>query len=235
VGLIEMDVRDLRNHLILSTGGAPGRETADAPMREEVEFDQGTFGAAIRRLRSERGWTLKDLSERSKISQSALSRVETGQITLSFDRAHALARALDADFSQFLMQMGDEAATGGLAPAHASGWRSVTRKGEGHRVTQPNAEYSYLCTDFLYRKMVTGIATVTAKSLEEHGPFVTHPGEEFIHVLEGVIVIATEFYAPLVLSQGDSIQFDSTTRHAIYSEDAKPARVLFTVTDPRWD
>jgi transcriptional regulator with XRE-family HTH domain len=230
-----MDVRDLRNHLILSTGGGPLRETAEPAPREEAEFDQGTFGAAIRRLRTERGWTLRDLSERSKISQSALSRVETGQITLSFDRAHALARALDADFSQFLMQMGGDGAVADIAPAHASGWRSVTRAGEGHAVNQTNAEYRYLCTDFLYRKMVTGIATITAMSQDEHGPFVTHPGEEFIYVLEGAIVVATEYYAPLTLNQGDSIQFDSTTRHAIYSDGDRPARVLFTVTDPRWD
>jgi DNA-binding Xre family transcriptional regulator len=228
-----MDVRDLRNHLILSTGGAPGRE-ANEPSRADAEFDQSTFGAAIRRLRSERGWTLRDLSERSKISQSALSRVETGQITLSFDRAHALARALDADFSQFLMQMSGDSATANIAPAPASGWRSVTRKGEGHHVTQPNADYSYLCTDFLYRKMVTGIATITATTLEEHGPFVTHPGEEFIYVLEGSVMIASEFYAPLTLNHGDSIQFDSTMRHAIVANGDRSARVLFTVTDPRW-
>jgi hypothetical protein len=230
-----MDVRELRNHLILSSGGVELRtEARDAP-QEDTEFDQASFGSAIRRLRTERGWTLRDLSERSKISQSALSRVETGQITLSFDRAHALARALDADFSQFLTQMGRTDAAASSTPPHASGWRSVTKRGEGHHVTQPNADYEYLCTDFLYRRMVTGIALVTARSLEEHGPFVTHPGEEFIHVLEGALVVATEIYAPLTLETGDSIQFDSTTPHAIYGAGNKPARVLFSVTDPRWD
>jgi transcriptional regulator with XRE-family HTH domain len=227
-----MDVRELRNHLILSTGGLEPRSEGQ-PLQEETAFDQASFGAAIRRLRAERGWTLRDLSERSKISQSALSRVETGQITLSFDRAHALARALNADFSQFLTQMGQSAAPK-PSSVHANGWRSVTRAGEGHHVTQPNADYEYLCTDFLYRRMVTGVALITARSLEEHGPFVTHPGEEFIHVLDGQVVIATEFYAPLTLAKGDSIQFDSTTPHAIHSAGGV-ARVLFTVTDPRWD
>jgi transcriptional regulator with XRE-family HTH domain len=227
-----MDMRELRNHLVLSTGGAEPSEAREAPA-EDTAFDQASFGAAIRRLRTERGWTLRDLSDRSKISQSALSRVETGQITLSFDRAHALARALDADFSQFLTQMGQ--AEPHKAPVHANGWRSVTRRGDGHHVTQPNADYEYLCTDFLYRRMVTGIALITARSLEEHGPFVTHPGEEFIHVVEGQIILATEFYAPLTLETGDSIQFDSTTPHAIYSSSDKIARVLFSVTDPRWE
>jgi transcriptional regulator with XRE-family HTH domain len=223
-----MDVRQLRNHLILS-GGSDTPETAEL----DAAFDQATFGSAIRRLRTERGWTLRDLSERSKISQSALSRVETGQITLSFDRAHALARALDADFTQFLRQMG-ESAEPKAAPHNANGWRSLSRRNEGQHVTQPNADYEYLCNDFLYRKLVTGIAVITARSLEEHGPFVVHPGEEFIHVLEGSVVIATEFYAPLQLDAGDSLQFDSTTPHAWYSVSEKNARILFSVSDPRW-
>lgn len=227
-----MDVRQLRNHLILS-GGAEGPAEGAEPREQDTVFDQATFGSAIRRLRSERGWTLRDLSERSKISQSALSRVETGQITLSFDRAHALARALDADFTQFLTQMG-QSAEPKAPPLNASGWRSVSRRNEGHHVTQPNADYEYLCNDFLYRKMVTGIAVITARTLEDHGPFVTHPGEEFVHVLEGAVVIATEFYAPLTLEAGDSLQFDSTTPHAWYSVSEQNARILFSVTDPRW-
>ena len=86
-----MDVRKLRNHLILSGGGVEAHGEAREP-RNDTAFDQASFGSAIRRLRLERAWTLRDLSERSRISQSALSRVETGQITLSFERAHALAK-----------------------------------------------------------------------------------------------------------------------------------------------
>lgn len=227
-----MDVRELRDHLILSTG-VEQREDAPAP-RTEAIFDQANFGATIRRLRSERGWTLRDLSERSGISQSALSRVETGQITLSFDRAHALARALEADFSVFLKQMGSTEAAAPSSGASVTGWRSLTRRGEGHHVTQKNADYEYLCGDFLFRKTVTGIALITAKSLEDHGPFVTHPGEEFVHVLDGSVTLATEYYAPLTLGVGDSLQFDSMTPHAWFSVSEQPARILFTVTDPRW-
>jgi DNA-binding Xre family transcriptional regulator len=227
-----MDVRQLRNHLILSTGGAEARSEREA---DETVFDQAAFGAAIRRLRGERGWTLRELSQRSNISQSALSRVETGQITLSFDRAHALSRALEADFTEFLKQMGPSGAAREGGSSQASGWRALTRRGGGHHVTQSNADYEYLCGDYLYRKMVTGIAVINARSLDEHGPFVTHPGEEFIYVLDGSATLATDIYAPLTLEAGDSLQFDSMTPHAWYSAGAKPARVLFSVTDPRWE
>ncbi|WP_325058912.1 XRE family transcriptional regulator [Vitreimonas sp.] len=230
-----MDVRELRNHLTLSAPGAEPRPEAREPAAEDAPFDQASFGSAVRRLRTERGWTLKDLSERSKISQSALSRVETGQITLSFDRAHALARALDTDFSQIVDRMVTTDSPRLHPPINATGWRSVTRRGEGHRVAQNNGKYEYLCTEFLYRKMVTGFAIVTAQTLDEHGPFVTHPGEEFIHVMEGAVIVETEYYAPLTLEAGDSLQFDSMTPHAILTASREPARVLFSITDPRWE
>jgi lambda repressor-like predicted transcriptional regulator len=226
-----MDIHKLRDHLILSGGETSGRPE---PGPQQTVFDQAAFGAAIRRLRTERGWTLRDLSRESNISQSTLSRVETGQITLSFDRAHALAQALQANFTQFLKQMGSaspDAEPGGGRP---HGWRSFTPAGKGHHVTQPHADYEYLCSEYLFRKMVTGIAQITARSLDEHGPFVTHPGEEFIYVLEGPVVLATEIYAPLTLESGDSLQFDSMTPHAWYSGSDRPARVLFSITDPRW-
>jgi len=231
-----MDVRELRNHLTLSAaGGAEPRQETREPAAEEAPFDQATFGSAVRRMRTERGWTLKDLSERSKISQSALSRVETGQITLSFDRAHALARALDTDFSNIVTRMVSSDIERGHAPINAAGWRSVTRRGEGHRVTQSNGDYEYLCSEFLYRKLVTGLATVTATNLDEHGPLVTHPGEEFLHVVEGTVIVETEYYAPLTLETGDSLQFDASTPHAVLTAGPKPARVLFSISDPRWD
>jgi transcriptional regulator with XRE-family HTH domain len=229
-----MDVRKLRDHLVLSGGGEPRAEQRE-PLSEEAAFDQASFGSAVRRLRTERGWTLKDLSERSKISQSALSRVETGQITLSFDRAHALARALDTDFGQIVNRMVTPDAPRMHVPTNATGWRSLTRKGDGHQVTQSNGNYEYLCTEFLYRKLVSGFATVSAQNLEEHGPFVTHPGEEFLHVVEGTVIVETEYYAPLTLETGDSLQFDSTTPHAVITAGPKPARVLFAITDPRWE
>ncbi len=230
-----MDVRKLRDHLVLSGGAPEPKSDPRDTTSDEIPFDQTSFGSAVRKLRTERGWTLKDLSERSKISQSALSRVETGQITLSFDRAHALARALDTDFGQIVNRMVTPNAPRVHVPTNATGWRSLTRKGDGHQVTQSNGNYEYLCTEFLYRKLVSGFATVSAQNLDEHGPFVTHPGEEFIHVVEGTIVVETEYYAPLTLERGDSLQFDSTTPHAVLTAGPTPARVLFAITDPRWE
>jgi transcriptional regulator with XRE-family HTH domain len=226
-----MDVRTLRDHLAESMAS---ETQGSAPARTEPTFDQGSFGVAVRSLRMERGWTLRELSTRSNISQSALSRVETGQNALSFDRAHALAHALGADFSQFLRHMGWPE-PGKSAASQFKGWRSFTPSGEGKHVTQSNADYEYVCGDFLYRKMIAGVVVITARTLAEHGPMVTHPGEEFVYVIDGPVVFATAGFAELTLKTGDCLQFDSSTPHAWFSGADKDARLLFNTTDPRWE
>lgn len=226
-----MDVRKLRDHIAESVAADV---QSDQPARAETSFDQTTFGVAVRNLRLERGWSLRELSKRSNISQSALSRVETGQNALSFDRAHALAHALGADFSQFLRQMGWPE-PGKSASSQFKGWRSYTPAGEGKHVIQANADYEYMCADFLYRRMIAGIAVITARSLAEHGPMVTHQGEEFVYVIEGPVTFASAGFAELTLNTGDCMQFDSSTPHAWFSAADKDARLLFNTTDPRWE
>ena len=49
---------------------------------------------------------------------------------------------------------------------------------------------------------------------EEFGDLVRHSGEEYIHVLEGTIVVHTEFYDPVTLDAGESIYIDSNMGHA---------------------
>jgi lambda repressor-like predicted transcriptional regulator len=221
-----MDVRKLREHIAESM--AAGSQADHAPSTE-TSFDQSSFGAAVRNLRAERGWSLRELSKRSNISQSALSRVETGQSTLSFDRAHALAHALGVDAMQFVQHMGWPEQTAD----QFKGWRSFTPKGEGRHVTQPYADYEYVCGEFLYRRMIAGIVRITARSLAEHGPMVSHPGEEFVYVIEGSVIFATAGYAEVTLKSGDCMQYDSSVPHAWYCTSKKEARVLFNTTDPR--
>lgn len=221
-----MDVRKLRDRLTETMAS----EAEAAPA--ETVFDQHGFGAAVRNLRVARGWTLRELSKRCNISASALSRVETGQNTLSFDRAHALAHALGTDAMQLVQQMGwpDQSKS---AAMEFKGWRSCTPSGEGQHVVKPHADYEYVCGDFLYRKMIAGIVRITARTLAEHGPMVTHPGEEFAYVIEGPVIFATAGFAEVTLKSGDCMQFDSSIPHAWYCASEKDARVLFNTTDPR--
>lgn len=46
-----------------------------------------------------------------------------------------------------------------------------------------------------------------------------HAGEEFVYVLKGKVVVATEFYDPVTLSEGQSIYIDSAMGHAYLTAD----------------
>ena len=92
--------------------------------------------------------------------------------------------------------------------------RSIGRQDDAVRVTTPNYDYYYLCTEIRRKRMIPIITRIRAKSLGEFGDLVRHSGEEYIHVLEGSIIVHTEFYDPVVLSVGEGIYIDSNMGHA---------------------
>ncbi|MCU1640551.1 MAG: family transcriptional regulator [Nocardia sp.] len=56
----------------------------------------------IRALRVAQGWSLEELADRAHLSQSTLSRIETGQRRLALDQLVTLARALDTSLDQLV-------------------------------------------------------------------------------------------------------------------------------------
>lgn len=59
-------------------------------------------GEVIRRLRQQRGFSLRDLAERSGLSQSFLGAVERGQSDISVGRLSQVARVLGHDVASLL-------------------------------------------------------------------------------------------------------------------------------------
>ena len=53
-----------------------------------------TLGALLRGLRAREGWTLKEMSAKSGIPVSTLSKIEHDQLTLGYDRLIELGRRL---------------------------------------------------------------------------------------------------------------------------------------------
>jgi transcriptional regulator with XRE-family HTH domain len=63
------------------------------------------IGSVLRRLRTERGATLRELSERSRISVPYLSEIERGRKEASSEILAALCRVLDVTESELLSQV----------------------------------------------------------------------------------------------------------------------------------
>ncbi|MFO6448743.1 helix-turn-helix domain-containing protein [Erythrobacter sp. NE805] len=167
------------------------------------------LGLHIRELRSERRWSLSELSSRSGIAASTLSKVENDTLSLTYDRLLMVARGFGMSLSEFLAPRGD-AGTSSQGIARIS-W---ARFGSGERVVTGAYKYDYLCGNLRQKRMIPLVAEVRARTLEEFGPLLRHEGEEFVFVLEGRVEVNTEFYAPEVLEKGEGVYIDSRQGHA---------------------
>jgi len=180
-----------------------------------------TLGGLLRGLRQRRGWTLKQMSERTDIPVSTLSKVEHDRLTLTYDKLQQLGQRLNVPMSELFAEP-DEAA----AESKVTARRSIGDIDDAVRVNTPNYDYYYLCPELRHKRMIPVRAHIRAKSLEEFGELVHHPGEEYIYVIEGRIKVHTEFYDPVVLGVGESIYIDSNMGHAYVAEQCDEAVVL---------
>jgi transcriptional regulator with XRE-family HTH domain len=178
-------------------------------------------GAALKALRLERGWSLAEVSRRSGLPVSSLSKVENNKMELTLDKLMRVSVALDADMAGLFAAPSSQ-----FAPMESNGRRSITRTNDAKTIETHIGRYRYLAYELLNKHSIPMTIDVTAKSLEEFGEFNRHPGEEFLYVLEGELDLYTDTYLPANLKTGDSIYFDSNMGHAYIAVGNKPCRIL---------
>ena len=89
-------------------------------------------GAALKALRLQKGWSLAEVSRRSGLPISSLSKVENNKMDVTLDKLLRISAALDTDMAHLFT-----APTPPLGSAEPSGRRSVTRAGEGKLLGSP--------------------------------------------------------------------------------------------------
>ncbi|SNT01862.1 helix-turn-helix domain-containing protein [Sphingopyxis indica] len=180
-----------------------------------------TLGAVMRGIRARNDWTLKEMSAKSGIPVSTLSKVEHDRLTLSYDKLQQLSRRLNIRMADLFAEGEEESAP------RVTGRRSIGTLESAVRVTTDNYDYHYLCTDLRQKRMIPILTRIRAHSAREFGDLVRHQGEEFIYVLEGRIEVHSEFYDPVTLDAGQGIYLDSSMGHAyVVAEGCDEALVL---------
>lgn len=195
------------------------RATRPIPAASLAEIDPGEV---LRGIRTERGMTLAEVSKRTGMPISTLSKVETGKISLSYEKLMRLSRGLDIDITRLF-------AAPKAAPAGRSlttGRRTITRAGDGPRIRTATYDYVYPSADLLNKSLNPMIIDVRARSLAEFGDMMRHPGEEYALVLEGQCEFHCDLYAPSLMSTGDSVYFDGSMGHAYVAVGEGPCRIL---------
>jgi transcriptional regulator with XRE-family HTH domain len=181
-------------------------------------------GDHIRSVRKRLGLTLSDLSQRTGLAVSTLSKLEKGNVSLSYDKLMLLSKGLAVDMAELLH------ATTQTQPAQGSGRRVVHRAGDGQLIETNSYSQLYLASELLRKRFTPMIVEARARTLDEFfaefGDFIRHPGEEFSYVIEGEIEFHTDLYAPVRLRAGDSIYFDSGMGHAYLKASEATCRMV---------
>lgn len=203
--------------------GAASASSAGVGVADDIS-ERSDLGERLRAIRMERNWTLEEASKQSSVGRSTLSKIENGLMSPTFDLLRKITRGMDID----LVELFDESKD--LEPR---GRRSITRRGEGKLHVTPTYRHELLATDISYKRMLPFKSVITARSIDEFPAWVRHDGEEILIVVSGAIEVHTEYYAPAVLHEGDSIYFDSGMGHRVISVGPGDAEVFWVCSgDP---
>jgi transcriptional regulator with XRE-family HTH domain len=198
---------------------AGNSSVAHGPDREHERLEEKiNFGRRVKEIRGERRWTLEQLSQKSGLSISALSKIENDQVSASFDTIVKIAHAFGHTFGEFFRPQ--------QSLQSVPGRRTSTRAGQGVCFTTANYDYEVHSAELTRKGMIPLVMRIRARTLAPIEAWSSHDGEEFIYVTSGLVEVHTEFYAPIRLGVGDSAYIDSTMRHAFVSLGEGDAEML---------
>jgi len=67
------------------------------------------FGRAVRRLRTDAGYSQEDFAARAKINRSYMGRIERGEVNISIDNMQKIAKGLGLTVGRLMVEVDAEA------------------------------------------------------------------------------------------------------------------------------
>ena len=193
--------------------------------RVPAALDRTHLGERLRAIRKTQGLTLKALSARSGVALSTLSKIELGQISVSYEKLAAVARALAVDIGA-LFDPRAGAVRGAAQPVVVRSTLDTAPRYDGD-----NYDYRMLATEFPGKRMTPLHGTIVARDLAQFPDYVRHPGQEFVLVLSGRVRIHFETGEAIELGRQESAYFDSGVGHAYLSTGKSDAQVVVVMSE----
>jgi transcriptional regulator with XRE-family HTH domain len=197
------------------------------------EFEPSRIGGKLREEREKRGVSLRELARRVGVSPSLVSQIERDRVNPSVSTLYSLVTELGMTMSEVF---GDsEPAEPVVRPHHGDG---VVERPETRRVINlasgvrwerltPHSERD---VEFLHVEYPVSAESCPADAL------VTHGGREYGYVTSGTLGVRVGF-DEFELGPGDSIAFDSSSPHRLWTISDEPVHAIWLVmgraADPR--
>lgn len=179
--------------------------------RSQVESQLFSFGARLRELRLQRGWTLDELAQAGGFSKAFLSRLESGGRQPAIASALTLARILEVSLGELF-----ESPLATEPCVIIQGAEAVDRTARGLTYAPLSKAGRFFNLQPLRVKI-----SPTRRGCEHYH----HDGEEWVYVLSGALTLslAGKTYD---LAPGDAAHFDSRLPHRLIARGKAEAEVL---------
>jgi transcriptional regulator with XRE-family HTH domain len=197
-------------------------EEADVPTVRDAASQLAEIGPSIRKLRLERGLSLRDLGRGTGFSISFLSLVERGRSSISLTSLHTVAVALGVQMSVFFPDPGD-------LPEAAAQLHVARRSGDRRLQIGGDHSYRLLAATGFDRQLEPLFVTIEPGEGADPQDDYAHAGEEFAFVLSGSVVFTVDGVEHEI-EAGDGIHFRSTIPHQVRNDGSRPAEVLWVLT-----
>ncbi|MGL5329989.1 MAG: helix-turn-helix domain-containing protein [Peptostreptococcaceae bacterium] len=176
------------------------------------------IGSKVKKLRTQKKMTLKDLSNETDLSVGFLSQLERGLTSIATDTLAKIADVFDIDISYFFIKP---------KIAKSQVVRSYDR--ELLKISTFGCIQYSLSNDLSEKDVYPRLIEILPNNTDEEIQTYVHNGEEFLYVLEGILtmVLGDEHYE---LYPGDSIHYNSGKNHNWANYTNKMVKLLVVST-----
>jgi len=184
-------------------------EDLTGDIAESTHSSIEAIGERIKTLREEKGLSLDELSNLTGFDVTLLANIEANEVQPQLGTIIKLSKALESAFGRLVSGVGDKL-------------YSITRRSEQKIVSRSTSQkgkrqvyiYKSLAPEVKGRHMEALMVQLEENPDKEVS---VHEGEEFIYVLDGVVVlnIGEDVFE---LEPGDSAYYLSTTPHLVASK-----------------
>jgi quercetin dioxygenase-like cupin family protein/DNA-binding XRE family transcriptional regulator len=186
-------------------------EQGEPKMYEQIR----NIADRIRDLREIAGKSTGEAASEIGVPRELYEQYESGELEIPVSAMYEISLKNNVELTEILT---------GEAPT-LSTWCYV-RKGSGADVERVSKyKYQSLAHNFAHKKSEPFIVTVAPE--DDSVPFHlnSHPGQEFNYVIEGTLKIIING-RELILSEGDSLYFDSASPHGMKAVGSEPAKFI---------
>jgi transcriptional regulator with XRE-family HTH domain len=178
------------------------------------------LGERIKRKREMLKMPLSDLSRKVGVSASALSQIENSKAFPSIVTLKSIADSLYTTVGELIGE--NELLT-----------KNPLIKGDEIKFVKVNSSGTslFLLSHHENSKQMEPYILKFVENSDSSDIMRIHPGQEFIHVLEGKLMISID-NTQYILEKGDNVYFNSNTSHSLKNIHPSSARILWIVTPP---